>query len=363
MKNVKFVCTDKVQKQFASAVRQNVNNYFKEQGISPKGNAAMGFKTAAMLSMYILPFLILFFVPMNPWLAIPLVILMGIGSSGIGMSVMHDAVHGSYSHNEWLNKQLGRTIYLVGNSVFTWRMQHNVFHHAYTNIEGFDDDIAGAKIMRLSQHAPLLKIHRFQHIHAFFFYGFLTIAKILKDFVQLWQFQKAGVIENRINVKKEYAKMVIVKVVYLFVTIGLPILITPFSWWQVLLGFFIMHWTAGSILSTIFQMAHIVEGAEQFQANENGVIEQDWAVHELLTTANFARNNRFLNWYIGGLNFQIEHHLFPKICHIHYRKISPIVEKTAREFGIPYNIKPTFFKAFMSHVRRLKELGRTPAIG
>jgi linoleoyl-CoA desaturase len=362
MKNVKFVSTCAVQKGFASAVRQNVNNYFKEQGISPKGNSTMAFKTAAMLSMYILPFLALLFIPMNPWIGIPLVILMGIGSAGIGMSVMHDAVHGSYSNNEKLNKNLGRTIYLLGNSVFTWKMQHNVFHHAYTNIEGFDDDIAGAKIMRLSEHAPLLKIHRFQHIHAFFFYGLLTIAKLLKDFVQLWEFKKAGVIENRINVRNEYLKMIFVKIVYLFVTIALPILVTPFAWWQVVLGFFIMHWTAGSILSTIFQMAHIVEGAEQFQANEQGVIEKDWAVHELLTTANFARNNRFLNWYIGGLNFQIEHHLFPKICHVHYSKISPIVEKTAQEFGIPYNVKPTFLKAFASHVRRLKELGRTPAM-
>lgn len=362
MKNVKFVSTCEVQKGFASAVRRNVNNYFKEQGISPKGNSMMAFKTVAMLSMYILPFLALLFIPMNPWVGIPLVILMGIGSAGIGMSVMHDAVHGSYSSNERLNRNLGRTIYLLGNSVFTWRLQHNVFHHAYTNIDGFDDDIAGTKVMRLSEHMPLRKFHRYQHVHAFFFYGFLTLAKFVKDFDQLWKFKKAGAIEARVNVTKEYVKMTIVKIVYFLYIIGLPLWLTEFTWWQVAIGFFLMHWTAGFILSTIFQMAHIVEGAEQFQANENGVIEKDWAVHELLTTANFARNNRFLNWYIGGLNFQIEHHLFPKICHVHYSKISPIVEKTAQEFGIPYNVKPTFLKAFASHVRRLKELGRTPAM-
>lgn len=152
--------------------------------------------------------------------------------------------------------------------------------------------------------------------------------------------------------------MVILKIIYLFVIIGVPILFTPFSWWQILLGFLIMHWTAGCILSTVFQMAHVVEGTEQLLPNTEGVIQREWAVHELRTTSDFARNNLFLNYYVGGLNFQIEHHLFPNICHIHYRKIAPIVEKTAEEFGFMYNLKPTFMNALHSHIRRLKELGK-----
>lgn len=105
-------------------------------------------------------------------------------------------------------------------------------------------------------------------------------------------------------------------------------------------------------------VAHVVEGADQPLPDDRGVIHTDWAVHEVLTTANFARNNRLLNWYIGGLNFQIEHHLFPHICHIHYRHIAPIVERTAKEYGLKYNEKPTFRAALASHVRRLRELGR-----
>jgi linoleoyl-CoA desaturase len=360
MNTIKFVCNDIRQKQFALAVRKNVNEYFRENGISIKGNLALAIQTVVMLSIYIVPFVLILTVPMNGWVAMLMTVLTGTGMAGIGMCVMHDAVHGSYSHKEWVNKILGGTMYLLGSNVFNWKIQHNYMHHAYTNIEGYDQDIASKGPIRLSQFAPLKKIHRYQYIHAFFFYGLMTFLKLGNDFTQLLRYNKAGITRQyHINPGFEYSKMVIVKIIYLFVFIGLPILVTPFSWWQVLLGFFIMHWVAGCILSTVFQMAHVVEGAEQLLPDAEGIIEEEWAVHELRSTSDFARNNLFLNYYIGGLNFQIEHHLFPNISHIHYRKIAPIVERTANEFGFEYNLKPTFRNAFHSHVHRLEELGRS----
>ncbi len=358
MKTIKFVNDQINHKKFAAAVRLNVNNYFKENSISTKGNITLVSQTAAMLTLYIAPFILLLTIPVNVWVALPLTILMGIGMAGIGMCVMHDAVHGSYSNKDWVNKLMGATMYLLGSNVFNWKVQHNIFHHAYTNIDGYDEDIGAKGPIRLSQYAPLKKNHRYQYIHAFFFYGLLTISKLIKDFEQLAKYNKEGITQkHNINPKWEYIKMVIVKSIYVFTFIGLPILVTGFSWWQVLLGFLIMHWTAGCILSTIFQMAHVVEGAKQIKPDAEGIINTEWAVHELLTTSDFARNNLFLNWYIGGLNFQIEHHLFPNICHVHYCKIAPIVEKTAHEFGLTYNLKPTFLKALRSHVYRLKQLG------
>ncbi len=350
------------ESQFASTVRKKVNAYFKEMGISPKGNLKLKVKSVTMLSFYFAPFVILLAVKMNVWIALSLVILMGIGIAGIGMGVMHDALHGSYSKREWLNKLMGCTLYLLGGHVFNWRMQHNVMHHTYTNIEGSDEDIMSRGIIRFSENAPLRKIHRYQYIHAFFFYGLMTLIKLIKDFVQLAEYNKSGM-TKKYNASPviEYQKLIVFKIIYLFIIIGLPILLTPFSWWQVILGFLIMHWVAGSILSIVFQMANIVEGAEQPVPDALGVINHDWAVHEMRTTANFAPNNRLLTWYAGGLNYQIEHHLFPYISHVHYRKIAPIVEQTAREFGLPYNLKPTFIKAFASHVKRLKELGVQPA--
>jgi linoleoyl-CoA desaturase len=363
MKTIKFVCSDKQQQEFAAAVRKNVNDYFKQIGISRKGNLALAVQTIAMLSVYIVPFVLVLTVPMNAWVALLMSVLMGTGMAGIGMCVMHDAVHGSYSNKDWVNKMLGATMYLLGSNVFNWKIQHNILHHAYTNIEGYDQDIKSKGPIRLSQHAPLRKIHHYQHIHAFFFYGLLTISKLIGDFTQLIEFNKAGITrQHNINPTVEYAKMVFVKIIYLFVFVGLPVLLTPFSWWKVWLAFFIMHWTAGCILSTVFQMAHVVEGTLQPLPNDEGIIETEWAVHELRTTSDFARNNLFLNWYVGGLNFQIEHHLFPNISHIHYRKIAPIVEKTAKEFGFNYNLKPSFVNALSSHIRRLKELGKPVSV-
>lgn len=359
MKTIKFSSNDPVQKQFAAAVRKNVSNYFKEKGISTKGDSRMVVKAILLLSIYIAPFIILLTVSMGPGVAALLTILMGIGEAGIGMSVMHDAGHSAFSNKQWVNSLFSRTMFLLGSNTFNWKVQHNILHHTFTNIYGYDQDIETKAVLRLCEHAPAKKFHRFQHLYAYPFYGLMTLSKLITDIAQLREFNRSGITrEQGRKPSVEIIKLIATKVVYFSLLIGLPLWLTDFRWWQVLVGFCILHVTAGMIMSTIFQMAHVVEGAQQPLPDDNGQIKNEWVVHELLTTADFARNNLFLNWYVGGLNFQIEHHLFPNTCHIHYRKIAPLVEQTAREFGITYNLKPTFFGAFISHVKRLKTLGR-----
>jgi linoleoyl-CoA desaturase len=237
-------------------------------------------------------------------------------------------------------------------------VQHNILHHTFTNIYGYDQDIETKALIRLSDHSPLKKVHRFQFVYAFFLYGLMTLSKLFTDFGQLIDFNKSGITEEQnSSPKKEIVKLIITKLIYGFTVLGLPFILSDYKWWQIILGFAILHITAGIIMSTVFQMAHVVEGANQPLPDENNVIKNEWVVHELSTTSNFAKNNFFLNWYVGGLNFQIEHHLFSNVCHIHYRNISPIVEKTAHEFGFIYNCKPTFINALGSHIRRLKMLG------
>ena len=351
--SVKFISNDQ-QRQFAYNVRKNVNAYFTENKISPKGNTTLVVKTIIMLSLYIVPFIFILFISMSTLAALFLSVLMGIAVAGIGMGIMHDAVHGSYSKKRWVNKLLGGSLYLLGSNVFNWEVQHNIMHHTHTNVGGIDEDIDTKGPIRLCEHAQLKKIHKFQHIYAFFFYSLMTIVKLFKEFPQLARYNKLGITKkNGINPTLEYIKMVIYKIAYLFVIVGLPILITDFLWWQVIIGFLIMHLITGAIL-----MAHVVEGTVQPMPNENGIIETDWAVHQLNTTSDFGRDSNFLNWFVGGLNFQIEHHLFPNISHVHYRKLSPIVERTAIQFGLVYNLKPSFASALVSHVKRLKELGR-----
>jgi linoleoyl-CoA desaturase len=358
MKTLQFIKQNKSE-NFTAVLRKNVNQYFRDKEISSKGNYKMILKSVAMISLYLVPFILLLTLPISGWFALLLFTVMGIGMAGIGMNVMHDAIHGSFSKKNWVNKLFGSAIYLIGGNTFTWKVQHNILHHTYTNIEGFDEDIEPKGSIRMSRSTPIKKVHRFQYIYAFFLYSLMTISKQVNDFIQLRKYSKAGITEQQgASPKKEMVKMAFIKAGYLSIFVGLPILFSVFSGWMVLAGFLLMHLVAGMFLSTVFQMAHLVEEAKQPLPNEKGEIENEWTIHELETTANFARKSRWFAWLIGGLNFQIEHHLFPNICHMHYKSIAPIVEKTAKEYGLRYSSNHTFFSALGSHVRMLKALGK-----
>jgi len=361
MKRIKFIASDPHQHAFATALRKNVQDYFKSNNISTKGDARMFFKTFVMLTLYVTPFILLLTVQMSSLFAVLLLIVMGIGMAGVGMSVMHDAIHGSYSPHKWINNLAGGSIYLIGSSPSTWAIQHNILHHTYTNITGYDEDIETKGFIRLSKNTPWKKYQRFQQYYAFLFYGFMTIAKLIGDMPQLFKYNRNGLTgEQNDKPVREVIRMIISKSVYLVIILGLPLWLTDFSWGQVLLGFLIMHMVGGMIMSTIFQMAHVVEGTAQPLPDDQGIIHNEWMVHQLNTTSDFARNNWLLNWYVGGLNYQIEHHLFSNICHVHYPALAPIVERTAREYGVNYNLKPSFTKALKSHLHALARLGKQP---
>lgn len=357
---MKFINRD--NSVFFSTLRRRVNQHFKDNNITRYGNREMVIKSVILIGFYIGAYLSILFVPWPAVFLLPFVIIMGITKAGIGMTIMHDALHGSYSRKSFVNKLMGSSIYLVGANPSVWKIQHNLHHHTYTNIHGMDEDIQSKAVIRLSLQAPLKRFHAYQHIYAFFLYGFLTINLLINDFFKMLNYHRSGILKRQQKkAKREFTHLIGLKLVYLFFVLVVPVLVTSLLWWQVLIGFVLMHMVAGFILATIFQLAHIVEGAEQPLLNEEGNIENEWAIHQLNTTANFARNSRILNWYIGGLNYQIEHHLFPNICHVHYREISKIVEKTAAEFELPYNVKPTMIDAFKSHMRILRHLGTTVA--
>ncbi len=359
MKVIKFVGKD--QKLFAATVRKNVDNYFKENKISSKGDSRMGFKVAFLLALYILPFVFMLTQSVSVWLSLILWAIMGIGMAAIGMGVMHDATHSSLSKKKWLNKLVSYgSMYLIGGNVFNWKIQHNVLHHTYTNIDGFDEDIEPKGSLRLSKLTPWKKIHRFQFIYAFPLYCFMSLARMVNEFSQLHKYNQNGLTKaNGSTPAKEMRHLVLSKIFYFALMLGLP-LVCGIPALLVLSGFLIMHFIAGFLMSVIFQLAHVVEETQYPQPNADGFVENEWMIHELQTTANFARKSSWLGWMVGGLNMQVEHHLFPNICHVHYSAISPIVEQTAVEFGIPYNENRTLFGAIASHVRLLKTLGESP---
>ena len=161
---------------------------------------------------------------------------------------------------------------------------------------------------------------------------------------------------------KEWFILVTSKLFYVGYVFVLPLILTNLLWWQILIGLIAMHYIAGFILAIIFQPAHVIEGTEFPLPDENRTLENNWAVHQLMTTTNFGNKSKWFTWYVGGLNFQIEHHLFPNVCHVHYHKIASIVKATAHEFGLPYKSSRTFLTAIAAHARLLKQLGVKPVL-
>jgi linoleoyl-CoA desaturase len=288
--------------------------------------------------------------------------LMGIGMAGVGMNVMHDGNHGSFSKYSWINKLMGSSIYILAGNVFNWKVQHNVLHHTFTNIHGHDEDLEAGRILRFSRHAKWFPYHKFQHIYSVFLYGLLTINwAIFTDFQQMKRYTSRKL--SYLNSKRpglQWIGLIISKIVYFSIWIVVPIIFLNAPWWAIIIGFIAMHYTAGLILSTVFQLAHVIEDADMPKPDKSGTMKNTWAIHQLLTTVNFSTKNSFINWFTGGLNHQIEHHIFPHISHIHYANIGSIVKKTAQEFNLPYNEYQTTKSALFSHFRFLKQMGIQP---
>jgi linoleoyl-CoA desaturase len=346
------------QQAFFKDLRARVDDYFESTGKSRHANAEMVIKTVILLVGYIAGILYqIFYVP-SPVLSLTLYAVTGVFLAGIGMSVMHDANHGAYSASEKVNRWVGYSLNLLGGTVLNWKMQHNVLHHTYTNIAGLDEDIDTKLALKLSPHGPVKKAHRYQWFYAFFLYMILTLYwGLLKDLVQYVHYKRVGL--NR-QTRQQNAiwliKTTVIKLLYFSAFIGLPVYV-GMPVWQAITGFLIMHAVSGWILSVVFQLAHVVPDAYFPQPDAKGFIPYSWAEHQLRTTMNFSTKNKWLSWYVGGLNFQIEHHLFTKICHVHYPAISHIVKETAAEYGVPYYEKPTFSDALREHIEFLRAQG------
>lgn len=347
---------------FFDVLKQRVDDYFSENQLDIHGDASMKIKTVVVVLMYLIPYAFMAsgFGSGSLWLFYGLWLLMGLGMVGIGCAVMHDSNHGAYSNHKGLNKYLGKIIALVGGYEVTWRIQHNILHHTYTNIEGLDHDIEAGGLLRFSPHAKRHKLHRFQHIYAWFLYGLLTFQwATIKDFRQVHDYHKLDLLKKeKLTLRQALVRVSLYKLLYYAYIIVLPFFFSGVAWYHILCGFFLMHFVAGLSLSAIFQLAHVMEECEFPAPDDQRKMENSWAVHQLMNTANFAPKNKVLGWFIGGLNHQIEHHLFPQICHVHYKKLAVIVKNTAEEYGLPYYEQPTFISALIAHGKMLRKLGQ-----
>ncbi len=359
-KNIKY--STSIGKDFESTLKKRVRVYFKEKNISRHANLNMKVKTAFMLSLYFVPYLLAMTgVITNPWYLTASWIVMGFGLAGIGMCVIHDANHGSYSKNASVNYILGRVVNLVGAYAPTWKIQHNVLHHTYTNIHEVDEDVSPpVNALRFTPNDTYRPIHKFQYIYAWFIYSLMTVLWITtKDVKQIYRYRKMGLTKGQ-NFNHLIVELVISKVVYYIYMVVLPLIFLDVPWWAVFLLLILKHVIAGFTLAVIFILAHVVPEVDFPKPTTDLRIENNWAIHQMETTSNFAPKSRIFSWFVGGLNYQIEHHLFPNICHVHYRNISKIVRQTAKDFNVPYYCEDTFLGAVRNHKNMLKKLGKPP---
>ena len=344
---------------FFTTLRARVDEHFAG---ADRRNDPRLYRKAAIIAVWFIASYALLLTADSAAIRVLACVSFAIAAGALGFNVFHDAVHGSFSSNRRTNMILSRLACAVlGTGRYFWWYKHNVLHHHYTNIFEWDDDIETRGSLRLSPRQPWEPKFKYQHFWFYFAYSFATIEWLfVKDFVQYFSL--------RINPYQAIPRMSSAeklefwsaKIFYFTLFVGLPFALFPV--WEVLTGLLIFHVILSLVLTLIFNLAHSIEKAE-FPAPcaETAAIDDEWAAHQMRTTVNFATGNRVLNWFSGGLNFQIEHHLFPQMSHTHYPAISAIVRRTAQEYGLPYNLYDTYLGTVASHFRILRTLAAKPA--
>jgi linoleoyl-CoA desaturase len=345
---------------FFSSLKKSVDQYFTANTLKKTGNWKLYSKALVLFPLAIAVYSFLLFGTYPALVGILLSVVLGFALVSIAFNVMHDACHGSYSSKKWVNELLGLTMNALGSNAFIWKIKHNVVHHTYTNVDGIDDDIIKTPILRLCPTQEWKPVHRFQFLYMFLVYSISTILWVFVTDMLKYFSRKIVVTEMKIS-RKEHIIFWTSKLLYFVFYVALPIALVGWQWW--LVGYLAVNCTMGLTLALVFQLAHVVEKTEFEEAGEKPrTIESEWAVHEIKTTANFAPGNKIVSWFVGGLNYQVEHHLFPRVSHVHYEAISKIVRTHCENHGLPYHSYHTMRAAIASHVRVMKELGKREGI-
>jgi linoleoyl-CoA desaturase len=342
---------------FHSEMKKRINDYFSKVGKSYTGNYKLWLKAGILITGLLAVYIhLIFFTPPTFWAIMECLLLGGL-TAAIGFNVMHDGGHGSFSKYKWLNKMASFSANFLGADNFMWRSKHNIIHHTYTNIEGVDDDIEARPFLRLCPEQKFYKIYKFQYLYFWMAYCLLYIWWIFFTDYKKYFLKKVGNVPLQKMKWYDHITFWGFKAAHAFLFIALPISQVGFVAWIV--GFLVFAMFAGFVLAIVFQLAHTVEHTHFPVPNDaTGKMEDEWAIHQLKTTANFATKNKLVSWFVGGLNFQIEHHLFPKISHVHYPAISKIIKQVCQEYGITYIEYPKVRLAVASHISFLRQMGR-----
>lgn len=342
---------------FRRDLEARVAAHFEASGQTRRGAPRLFVKSGVLLLWLAASYIALVWGAKTWWQALPLSLSLALAMAGVGFNIQHDGNHGAYAQRDWVNKAAALSLNLLGGDAYFWHFKHNIAHHSYPNVSGYDDDIFMGPLARLSPHDRHYWFHRFQHLYIWVFYALLAINwQLVSDYHQMI---RPGIGKTPVSRPRGWDRIWFWVGKLAFVTLAFVVPLQRHSAASVIGFYLLTSGSLGLVLAIVFQLAHCVEEARfNFPAAGSRRIEREFMAQQIETAVDFARDNRLLTWYLGGLNFQIEHHLFPKTAHIHYPEISPLVEAICREHGIAHLSHPTMGRALRSHVRWLKRMGR-----
>jgi linoleoyl-CoA desaturase len=351
--------------QFYQLLGERVNDFFEKTGLSRKGGTYIITKGVFIFSLYISSYLLM----LESWntLTVNLIFALVFGAANvlIVFNIAHDAAHNALFKNKNLNKVLAYSFNLVGTSSYLWNLTHNKIHHAFPNVGDYDSDIEQqAPYIRVSPTVEWKPIHKYQSLYAIFLYLTYSIFLIfIKDFrgIGLFPNHESKLLEGIKHPRKELVIFYFSKILYFCFTIVIPFIMIDATIFQFIVGYLSVHVFMSTFLSVVLIPVHMVDEATFAIVNEEGKIEDGWAIHVLKNTTDYSSQSRLANFLFGGLNTHTVHHLFPKISHANYIKMSEILKNTALEFGLPYR-NFSMWGAIRSHFRLLERMGKKPRI-
>jgi linoleoyl-CoA desaturase len=345
---------------FSSAVRQRVDQYFRDSGLPRRGGREIRTKTVVLFALYVGSYLLLLSNWFTPGGTLLVALAFGALNVLLVFNVAHDAAHNALFDNRRLNRLLTYTFNLVGANAYLWDITHNQIHHAYPNVGDYDGDIhQQAPLIRVSPTVPRRWYHRFQPFYAPLAYMTYSLYLVfVKDYQDIGILPKKGsrLLQGRHHSRWRYLEFLVWKAAYYGLTVVVPFLVLDVTWAQFLVGFLIVHAFMSLLLSVVLVPVHMVDEAPFDTVTDEGTIEEGWFIHVFKNTIDYARRSRLANLLFGGLNTHLVHHLFPSVCHVHYIALSDILEETAGEYDVPYRAV-TMPQAVASHFRLLARMG------
>ena len=338
---------------FFRDLANRVNLFFKLNRLKKHANAQALAKAVLLFSVYLFLQVYIFFAD-SLWLFYLCYMLSGILSIFVALNIGHDAAHNCFVKSKRLNNFLTDIFDLLGTSGYIWKEKHVFSHHAHVNIPRMDADIRESKLVRFFPDTKWEKINKYQYIYMWMLYPLYTFLwSFIWDFQDIFNYKISGKPQARIP-KLQVFKILFYKFFFVARLIIIPALVLPFSWSAAITAFLIMSLSASVTITFVLVSAHVGEHNNFPEPNEKGNMPTSWVRHQIITTCDFATNNKMLSHLFGCFNHHLAHHLFPNICHIYYPQLTRIVKKTCAEYGMPYMSNPSLIYAIRSHHTFLK---------